>query len=713
MSADENQTQHDAEKGSTAVATSDPAAAPARSEDGKSSKKKGRPHLPFESPDDQLGNYEILTSEPLEQFNSKTAKAFKAVDPRSSGKHLYALVCCNHLPTRLPSVEKLAGYRHPNFITPLAHGVVPISSLKECRMVFIYEMPQGVPLSQLIANGKKLSEKFVIKEVLLPLSQILEALQQRMIIHGKINPDNLYYHESGTVKIKLGECFSEPCGYAQSYYYEPIERSMAMPLGRGMEDHTTDYFAMGVLILHILLGFNPLQGMKKEEYFETALSKGMFNTLVGNREFSGMVDDLLKGLFAESQKDRWGATQLRLWLGGKKYNLLRPSPPREAPRPFQFDDEPYFNRKHLAYNFWLNWSSAKRILRNTELSRWLELSVKDTDLASSLSGIVAVTGGKTGRLPTDDDDLTGKSIILLDPYGPLRLHQISTHLSGIGPLLAKMLHEKNNAMVQLIIRLFQGEFTITWADAFPTLPGFNSAELIWFIEKRRHTFKMKNFGFGTARILYDLNPSLPCQSALVQKYYILNEQQLLYLLESLPVEVTRSNDPVDEHIAAFLASKMDILKSISNNIDQFPHFKDNKAIKGLALLAHAQRKNGNPSLPQLSRWFAERLKPVIQILHSKSLRKEVTDELYKIAQKGNLAQLHKLLTNVRVIQEDMQGFRKARMKYFYNSKKIEMLNSRGTQEERADILGQKIASMIAYSIALLTVVFLAQDQLKM
>lgn len=670
---------------------------------------KGRPYLPFEQPDDQIGPYQIVVKERLEKFDTKNAKAYKATDTKNPGKHYYALVCNNTLPSRIRAIQKLGGFKHAHFITPLAYGVIPISALKECRLVIVYDMPKGLPLSTLLANEKKLSEKFIIKEVLLPLSQIIEGLQQRQVIHGLINPDNIYYSEHETAQVVLGECFSEPTGYAQSFFYEPVERAMAIPLGRGEEDHAADYFALGVLVLHLLLGFNPVQNMKKEEYFETCLSKGVFNTLVGNREFSGMIDDLLKGLFAEKQRDRWGPTQIRLWLGGKKYNLLRPAAPREGPRPFLFEEEPYFNRKHLAYALWTNWSTAKAILRQPDVARWIELSLKNPDLAGSLTALISMTGGETGRTLTDDDDLIAKTIILLHPTGPMRLHNVSTHLSGLGPLLAKAMHEKQMPTIQTILRMFDGEYTITWSDAFSAVPGFSSSELLWFIEKRRQTFKLKTFGFGMERILYDLNPALPCQSPMILKYFVTHELELLYLLESLPPEVTRAHDPVDAHIAAFLASKMDILKAINTSVDQFPHLKDNKHLKALALLAHAQRKHNNPPLPHLTRWCAQRLKPVLNMMHSKSLRDEMIEEIDKLSLKGNLALLHKLLTNVRIIKEDVDGFRRARMKYLYNTRKIEQLNRKGTLEERAERMGQKFASLVAYTVFLITMVRLVQD----
>ena len=50
---------------------------------------------------------------------------------------------------------KLGEFRHQNFLSPLVYGVIPVSTLKECRLVIVYEAPKGVPLSTILANEKK------------------------------------------------------------------------------------------------------------------------------------------------------------------------------------------------------------------------------------------------------------------------------------------------------------------------------------------------------------------------------------------------------------------------------------------------------------------------------------------------------------------------------------------------------------------------------
>ncbi len=659
------------------------------------------------------GRFTLLPEHDIPDLDTKTAKACVVKDHRTDADDCYALICDQGLPSRIQAAIDAKKAEHKHMLPVLAHGAVNISTLNECRYVYIFPRPKGVKLVDLIAPKSAISEKFIIKEIILPFTQIIHALSEQDVCHGKIHPDNVFYDEGAKHKVTLGECFSEPAGYAQSFYYEPIERMIAHPLGKGESDEKVDYFALGILVMHTLLGFNPMQHLSREEYIEKCLTNGMYNTIVGNREFSGMTEDLLKGLLADDPDERWGYAHLVKWLGGKKYNLLRPTPPREAPRPYTFLDKPYFNRKHLCHQFHQHWGKAKSELRDKKVQRWVELSVQEPDIAKTLTRIVELTGGETGRLPTDDDDLVTKSITLLDPTGPFRLHTLSTHLSGIGPVLASAFRDNNKALQHLVLRIIESDVIGTWSELNKTLPGFHNADIVWRIEKRRHTFQLTTLGYGLERILYDFNLSMPCMSPIVSRHYVTTMKELMYSLDSQPADVMKNQDPVDRHIAAFICSRLNVFKEIKSDLDIFPHYKGKMILKYLVLLAATHRKIGEPPLPNLCGWIAERCKPLIDQLNSRSLQKDVRIELDKLAAKGNITDIMKLIINKDVISKDQEGLLQATGRYLKNAKKIKELNIRGTQEERARNIGYKLAQTISFGILTIAILSLVRDYVRL
>src|SRR5690606_31710388 len=116
---------------------------------------------------------------------------------------------------------------------------------------------------------------------------------------------------------------------------------------------------------------------------------------------------------------------------------------------------------------------------------------------------------ETGRLPTDDDDLVAKGLTVLDPLGPLRLHNLSLHVTALGAVLAEAYRDGRSGNMHLIQRIMDSGLINQWADMFKEVPGYHTADLMWMLEKRQHAFKLTTLGYGNERILYDLNPSLP------------------------------------------------------------------------------------------------------------------------------------------------------------------------------------------------------------
>jgi serine/threonine protein kinase len=587
-----------------------------------------------------------------------------------------------------------------------------LSDIQECRFVLVMEEIPGIALAKLFANEFKMNDKFVVREIIVPLAQIIEGLHKREVVHGKINLNTLYYHEQDTVKIRLAESFSEPCGYGQNVYFETPDRCLANPIGRGDEEASTDYFALGVVIVQSLLGFNPVQKFTVEEYLEKCFSLGIHATLVGNRDFTGMIDDLLKGVFADNPNDRWGPAQLSLWMGGKKFNLLRPSAPREAPRPYLFRDTPHFNRKHLTYNLARDWSGIKAEFRERRVMRWIELSTKNSDLTDRLNAVLQNTGGDIGRLATDDDDMISKSFLLLHPRGPFRLQKFSSFITGFGATLAEAMRDNNTVHINYLMRILEHQYIENWVEPQKELSGFRTQELVWFIDSRRRAFESKKLGFGLERALYDLNPTLPCLSPLVIKHHVLQPIELLFSLDKASADRYRLSEPFDRHIAAFLASRLNLLNDLRTAADRFPKYGNNATLRALALCAYVQRKANTPALPGLTRWYSERLKPVVELVHSRSLRNELREEIDRQVTKGNLGTLLGLLTNVDVINQDNEGFQRAMIRYVRNAARIEELNKKGSTNKRAEDLGLRIAMVLAYGSFIATVLHLVQTYVK-
>src|SRR3546814_8436095 len=70
----------------------------------------------------------------------------------------------------------------------------------------------------------------------------------------------------------------------------------------GPED---DYYALGVLVLVLLCGGNPVPGLSEHELVEAKISKGSYAALVGETRLSLPMVEVLRGLLCDNPEERW------------------------------------------------------------------------------------------------------------------------------------------------------------------------------------------------------------------------------------------------------------------------------------------------------------------------------------------------------------------------------------------------------------------------
>ena len=74
------------------------------------------------------------------------------------------------------------------------------------------------------------------------------------------------------------------------------------------------------------------------------------------------------------------------------------------------------------------------------------------------------------------------------------------------------------------------------------------------LKRARDVMARSSSGDGIERAIYDLNPSLACQSPLVEAYYVLSPEQLLPALNRLAEDTGEAVVLIDSHIASYIAA---------------------------------------------------------------------------------------------------------------------------------------------------------------
>ena len=110
----------------------------------------------------------------------------------------------------------------------------------------------------------------------MPMMRGLLEFQRVGIVHNAIRPTNIFWRLGGATPPQLGECLSAPAGYGQPVLFEPLERAMCNPTGRGSGHHVDDCYAFGVTLAMMIIGKNPLQGMDDRAIIQLKTERGSF-----------------------------------------------------------------------------------------------------------------------------------------------------------------------------------------------------------------------------------------------------------------------------------------------------------------------------------------------------------------------------------------------------------------------------------------------------
>lgn len=655
--------------------------------------------------------YIIQLNKPLPELSTHLNKAYEAVDEQTPGRELYALVCVRHLPQRITVMPQIRNMVNPHFVYPIAASLAEISTTGEQFFVIIFPRPKGRRLSSLIAERKLPvhSEAFLRIHIFAPLVNVLHQFEEMGLGHGCVNPDNIYFADN---KLVLGECVSEPAGYSQPYYFEPMERMLCQPAGKGEGDVSADYYALGILMLILQPGKRLFFNQLPMEMGALITRKGTFNAFTDDEVLPDGILDLLRGTLHDVKRDRWTNLQLKSWVAGKKFSIIMPTHPVEASRPYDFLGVGYLNRRALAHAFLMHWDKAIPHMRDGSVIRWVELSVGQKEIGGALARVLKSCGGEKGISSTKlNDELLSRSLNLLDPFGPMRLRNLSLHVEGIGSLLSEVLHEGSEEKMLSIVEVFEFDLANGWADVLKryldVLLPTNLSNMLWKLDRLRLVLRSTGLGFGIERCLYELNPYFPCQSPLLQGRHVTTLPQLLTSLDRIAPMKAHDHEPMDRHIAAFIASRLNIGKEVRiQELQSNRVLANHRALLTLKLLEQAQQKAGNPKLSGLSAWVAASLFSVIEHLHSKTLREQVIDMVSAFAPNGQLGPMMDLMRSTEYVARDKIGFDMASQKYLENTAALYTLESRRVIRTHAMQVGNRIAYYVSVGVLGLMLYFL-------
>lgn len=645
----------------------------------------------------------IDVNAPISELDMPSAKAYAARDRRNQEIELYALVCTPGMPVRTDFIQKMKNERHVGMVQVITWEVAFWPPINQETIFVIYERPLGGNVHDAILSGEFTANEYIIQEMFIePIFRAIKEMAMHNVHHREIRINNLFFTDKERTLIGIGDCTTSPPGFDQPILYETVERGMAAPGGRGSGSISDDLYALGVTMVALILGKRMVEYKSAEEMFRAKVEQGTYAALCGKRKIPVPLIEPLRGILSDDITERWGIDEMNMWVAGNRQTPMQRKPAIRTEAPFHFMEREYRNPRILAYAFSKNVPEAAKAIKGEELTIWLRRSVGNAELADMIEGVVASANINENETRGSDDYVVAKTTILMDPEGPIRYKGLSFIPEGYGTALAIELLRRNS--MQTSAETILHGIPEIWYNA-PTDKARDEASFDFqsVFGRLKAILVVNGPGFGIERCLYDLNPSLACQSSLIAEQCVVEIQDLLPALDAVADKTDKKLRPLDRHIAAFIAARFK--ERIDPHLRALAEPKDSSFLIGmLSLLAFLQWKLKGEPVYALTSWVGSLLGPAVKTYFSRATRRDIEEDMPRVVRQGNLPELFDLIDNAEKRRQDLAHYEEARFEYSMAEEQIQDIEKGELSSPEAPVeMGQKFAAMSSLVISIIVV----------
>lgn len=641
--------------------------------------------------------YEIRAGERLPEFDTSGGMAYVAVDHDRPDRYLYALVHKRSVPHRDDVANLLISRKLQGINRAIQQGTheVTRNGRKVDRLVTIFERPYGMSLEKAAARGL-IDAAYIREKLVAGLVEALDQLHGKGIFHGRICPANIYLtDEPGSPPI-LGECVSVPAGVDQPANFESIERAQADPWGRGHGSEKDDFFSLGATIMALWPRATPFKGPDRHTAILARMARGSFTVLAEGAEFSRMDEVLLRGLVTDRPVHRWGADDIRRWLAGNPPVKGKPEEASTLDRPIEFHGQAIGDRRILAKVFSDHAGLAAKFLRRLGAAAIARDMLHGEVSAEEIEAIMATGRAIDGSLERGDEMLVARICALLDPSAPVIFRSMRFFPAGIGGLIAKCYVSDEKANLAAIRSYLLSPLAADHQDNPIGVP----------LDRVRTFVESKALGRGIERVLYDLNPGLPCLSPRMADNWVAGLDDVLQALDA-ESKAGDKRQLIDRHTCAFAASRNPSLERVLARLDGGDIPGGEGAAEVLGIFAALQMKHRTGPLKNLSLRFAGRLRPAIQSLKNKGRRDRLSAKLEETATSGDLARMARELNFFQEQMLDARDYAFARAQFMsLEEERVHLGKHIGGDDFRARERGYGAAALIGYAALIVVTLYM-------
>ncbi len=642
------------------------------------------------------GFYRVDLAQPLPEAAGGLS-AFAAIDRRGNRAPAMAIRADRRAPVRNRALQTLTTHID-GMLSPLAHGPGPDVG-GEAGWYVICEAPIGRPLS---ASPRPWSEGALIDLVLRPAAYALEQLREHGLTHRAIRPGNVF-QAAPNRPVTLGAAWAAPPAMHQPAVFETAYAAMCIPTGRGDGTIADDVYALGVLLIALALGRDPLAGLDPLSIVHRKLELGDYAALTAGERLPPLLADLARGMLAEDPDHRPPPSLLRD-PGSARGRRVAARPPAHASRPFRMGGLTVWNNRTLAMAAAFSPAETVAAIETGTLTYWLRRGLGDSALAVKLDDLSRGRPAEaSGDKAASAAFLAMRAAMSADTLMPICWRGLILFPGGFASALAAAYGADPDTASKLddIVQL---EIATLWATMREDRES--SASHIADGRRWRAIARAKGPASGLPRLAYTLDPLMPCASPLFAGKWIYQAGQLAAALDA--AAVSKDVELLEPAIAAFIAARTERWLDTEVKALAGPSDAAGSAMNALRLFAELQSRFHPAPLPQLAAWIAARAEPLVELWKNRERRAAVEEQLKAQAGAGWISGMAPLLDNAPGLAADRDGLRAAANDLAVLDAELRGLATGGAH--RADIaarLGQEIAAGLGVSAVAATLLLAA------
>lgn len=390
-------------------------------------------------------------------------------------------------------IRQLEGLDHPHVLRLISHG----SWIG--RFFEVSELCRGGVMADAMPYSEAALEAF-----LPAILQGLDFCHRQGIVHRDLKPNNLFFRDAQRKELLIGD-------FGISSYLDRREAAVretrtaanltldyAAP--EMLDGHEvgakTDYYALGITLLHLLAGRSPFHGLSPNDILVAHLR----GRVALPDSLSGRFRDLLRGLTLGNPQARWGLGQITAWLKGEDVAVesgpVAWSTTAREGTPYPGHPQARTPAELAAC---LHEFDAFRQLARGDIRRWV-FDHFDHRMADRIE--LLEVGG------TDRPELVVRKLQwVLDPASPLEL--ADKHLNTLSELVAFLQQGQAGAVREQLGGLLGDGLIEAWIQA-GRLAGKRSGELLGRLAGLRERLPgAQQRDVALDALLYTLVPSTP------------------------------------------------------------------------------------------------------------------------------------------------------------------------------------------------------------